>query len=205
MQAPLMTTPNPGQARGQFCIEGLDPVTSLDDCGLRALDVPPGWEVGQVDSPTPVPILRIALFRNPGDTVWTGCETLTAFRVTGNPPPEPAAHRSENTLRGLAAASVTTTALDGPARQTPIGARSNGYFTLSGRRVWIQCSTYLKPPRPAEVGLLFEQIVLVEAESRAQLRDDIDELTGDVHATVIDAFDTVACDRFPEEGNSYGS
>ena len=200
-----MTTPNPVATPDPFCVEGLNPPTSLNDCGLGALGVPARWEVGQVDSPTPLPILRIALFRKPGDSVWTGCETLTAFRVTGHPPPEPAAQRSTNTLRGLAAASVTTIALDGPARQTPIGARSNGYFTLSGRRVWIQCSTYLKPPRPAEVGLLFEQIVLVEAESRAQLRDDIDELTGDVHATVIDAFDTVACDRFPEEGNSYGS
>lgn len=179
-------------------------MTSLEDCGLGGLDVPAGWEIGQFDSPTPVPILRVALSRRRGDTAWTGCETLTAFRVAADPTPEPAAQRSENTLRGLAATSVTTTSLDGSTR-LPIGARSNGYFTLAGRRVWIQCSTYLQPPATTEPGLLIEQILLVDADNRARLRDDIDYLTADVHAAVADIFDSVAPDRFPEEGNSHGS
>jgi len=204
MPESLMTSQNPHAAALPFGVDGLNPVTSLDDCGLGALNIPAGWEAGQVDSPIPLPILRMALFRNPGDTVWTACETLTAFRATGHPPPEPAAQRCENTLRGLAAASVSTTALNGSARQT-IGARSNGYFTVAGRRLWIQCSTYLQPPEVSVPGLLIEQILLVDAESRARLRDDIDQLTDDVHAAVVDTFDTVTTGRSPEEGNPDGS
>ena len=199
-----MAASGPEVAPVPFCVEGLNPLTSLEDCDLGGLDVPAGWEIGQVDSPTPVPILRIALFRSPGDAAWTGCETLTAFRVAADPLHEPAAQRSENTLHGLAATSVTTTSLDGSAR-LPIGARSNGYFTLAGRRVWIQCSTYLQRPSKTEPGLLIEQILLVDADNRAQLRDDIDHLTADVHAAVAGIFDSVATDRFPEEGNSHGS
>lgn len=204
MPESLVTASGPEAAPIPFCVEGLNPVTSLEYCGLGGLEVPAGWEIGQVDSPTPVPILRIALFRNTGDTAWTGCETLTAFRVAADPTPEPAHQRSENTLRGLAANSVATTSLGGSARLT-IGARSNGYFSLAGRRVWIQCSTYLQPPTTTEPGLLIEQILLVDADNRAQLRDDIDHLTADVHAAVADIFDSVATDRLPEEGNAHGS
>jgi hypothetical protein len=169
------------------------------------MEIPAGWEIGQVDSPTPLPILRIALFRTRDDAPWIACETLTASRFTGHPPQEPAARRAEHTLRGLAADSVVTTQLADPGRQARIGARSSGYFTLAGRRLWAQCSIYMQEPLLPELGWFIEQVVFVDADSRAWLRDDIDQLTGEVHAAVLDVFDSFISYRYPAEGNSYGS
>lgn len=180
-------------------------IDSLDDCGLSGVALPAGWDIGQVDSPVPLPILRIALFRVRDDQPWIACETLTGARLTGQALRESAAQRCEGALRGLAAEGVVTSPLAGRSPQTRIGARGNGYFNLAGRRLWIQCSTYMKEPSSTRPGLLIEQVVFVDAKNRAWLRDDIDQLTDELHAAVLHAFDTVACDRVPEEGSCYGS
>lgn len=175
-----------GASPTQVGVDGLIPVVCLDD--VSATEIPAGWQIGQVDSPTPLPILRMALFRTSENAPWIACETLTAFNF--QPPMEPATQRSENTLRRLAADSVITTPLRDPLRDERIGSRSSGFFALAGRRLWAQCSIYMQENLVSPLGLVIEQVVFVDVESRAWLRDDIEQLTAEVHAAVSDAFDS---------------
>jgi len=58
-----------------------------------------------------------------------------------------------------------------------IGVRSTGHFTVAGRTLWLQYSTYLVKSEPTGSGQLIEHGIYVESASRAGLNHDVTELS----------------------------
>ncbi|TDZ97963.1 hypothetical protein CCUG62472_00992 [Mycobacteroides salmoniphilum] len=71
--------------------------------------------------------------------------------------------------------------------------RCTGFMTLDDRRVWVQSSTYLASSAQLSsaqsgVGILIEQVFVVESHYRAQIRDDIADLGDSVQALFQDRY-----------------
>lgn len=78
-----------------------------------------------------------------------------------------------------------------PARPADPAApsRSAGYFTIAGRGVWAQFSTYLANPTPAARGLLIEHSLVIDSRCRAGLYDDITHLGNGIHHAFLAAIE----------------
>jgi hypothetical protein len=144
---------------------------------LAGVGAPSGWRLAQLTGGGTAPARMLVYGQRP-DGSWEGCDTIRAFTFTGHLDPNVVYANADCTLRSLAGEHITAGALAAPARA--IAARSAGYFT-AGRQFWAQFSTYLANPMPPARGLLIEHSIVTDADRRAELRDDITNLSDAVH------------------------
>ena len=174
---------------------------------LAQLRVPPSWQTGQAQGFAAQPS-RIAVCGQRPEGGWNGCETLSVFRFTGSPPAGLLHDHADCILRDLNADSITTYPLTVPTASASAEAvRSSGYFTIAGRRLWAQYSTYLASDYAQSQGVLVHQVLFIESEYRADLRDDIADLSDEVHQAFVGLLDTVdsSNDSLPDvKGNRHG-
>jgi hypothetical protein len=166
---------------------------------LAGLPVPPNWHVGQIDNAVLQPS-RVAVYGPLPQGGWAGCETLSAFRFTGHAPIALVIEHSDRTLRDLHADSMATYRLDLPSAEGVAAVRSSGYLTAAGRRVWAQYSTYVRNEMQPFDGLLLYQTLVIDSARRAELRDDIGDLSDAVHAAFMADIDTVKDENQPLYG-----
>jgi hypothetical protein len=147
---------------------------------LTKLGVPPGWKIGHLVDGIVEPS-RIAVCGQQSDGGWDGCETISVFGFTGNPPKDVVRNNADCTLRDLAAAGITTQVVDTPPLPGAIAVRSSGHFGVAGLWVWAQYSTYVIGSETPGQGRLIEQAVFIEAGCQARLGGDVAELTQAVY------------------------
>jgi hypothetical protein len=156
---------------------------------LTRLGAPPGWRLARL-ADSPIAPVRLAVYGQHPDGSWEGCETIRAFGFTGALPADFVRANADGTLRGLHAENITVGALAAPPPATAV--RSSGSFTVAGRQVWAQFSTYVAGPTPAAHGLLIEHSLIVDASCRARLDDDITNLSNSIHHAFLTAIkDTI--------------
>lgn len=156
---------------------------------LKHLEIPEGWVAAHITAGS-TPLSRVMLYGHRPEGGWEGCETLSVFRFGGAPPKDLLRENADRTLRDLGADSVSTFSLFAAAESSASAARSSGYFTAAGRRVWAQFSAYIGTGHDGE-GFLIEHAVYTDAAHRSLLRDDISDLGDAVHAAFIEQVDTV--------------
>lgn len=168
-------------------------LTLISDLELRdwlaGLAIPQGWQIGKRESG--VEASRIAVCGPRDDGGWDACETLSVYRFNGPAPVSTAVEYSDCTLRDLAADSITTYPLTAPLVDGIAAVRSTGYVNVAERRAWAQYSTYVRGERAPFDGLLIYQTLVVAADRRTQLRDDIAELGDAVHTAFLAGIATV--------------
>jgi hypothetical protein len=168
-------------------VSDLTPVSAHDlPRWLRRLALPPDWH--RVDlSGHPPPPTRIAVYGQRSDGGWDGCETISVFRFTGTLPANVVHDNVDYTLRDLHADNICTVALPTPSEPGVTAARSDGYFTAGGRRIWARYSIYVAGTNTPGQGMLVHQGVFVEVRRRrepyrrAELWNDIEQLGNAIH------------------------
>lgn len=147
---------------------------------LTRLGVPAGWRIGHL-ADSPVEPSRIVVCGQRPDGGWDGCETISVFGFTGNPPDDVVRDNADRTLRDLGATGIKTERVDTSALLGALAVRSSGNFVIAGRWVWAQYSNFVFGSAEPFKGRLIEHIVFVDSKCRAGLRDDVAQLTGAVH------------------------
>lgn len=143
---------------------------------LKDLGVPPGWGIALVEGGNVAPS-RIAVYGPHSDGRWDGCETITVFGFTGEPPEEVMREHADCTLRGLGADDITTSTPAASLIPGVTAVRGSGYLTAAGRRVWTQHSVYVVGSNAPGEGRLIQHSLFVDASCQARLADDIAQLS----------------------------
>jgi hypothetical protein len=156
---------------------------------LNGLGVPDGWRIARFDSGDTQPS-RIAVYGQRPRGGWDGCETITVFGFTGIPNLDDVRRNADCTLRDLDADAIITQRLVVPPGPGVVAARSSGYFSTAGQRVWAQYSAYIAGSHPSGQGRLIEHNVFVESACRARLNDDVAKLSEAVHHAFLTTLGT---------------
>lgn len=155
------------------------------------LPLPPGWQSGRIEGASSGQPSRVAVCGQRPDGGWYGCETLNVYRFSGPAPITATMTHTDCTLRDLGADSVANYRLGLSETEGVAAARSSGYFSAAGLRFWAQYSTYIRGERAPFDGLLIYQALIVAADRRGQLGDDIAELGDAMHIEFLDHLATV--------------
>lgn len=105
--------------------------------------------------------------------------------------------RDACTLDDIDAEGATTFTLTAAAVSDSFAVHSSGYFSVAGRRMWAQYNTYVAVSDAIGDGLLVTHSVFVSAERRAQLRDDVAELSDAVQCAFLSATGDTVDDDVP--------
>jgi hypothetical protein len=143
---------------------------------LTELAVPSGWKIGQLVDNRIAPS-RIAVCGQQPDGTFDGCETISVFAFTGDPPEDVVHNNADRTLRDLASTGITTQAIEFSPVPDAVAARSSGFFAVAGLWMWAQYSYYVYGSNEPHQGRLIEQAVFVESGSRTRLNGGVAELT----------------------------
>jgi hypothetical protein len=150
---------------------------------LAALPVPTGWQIGRAEN-SPVQPTRTIVHCRDSLSGWDACETINVFRFNGAPPHDIVRSNADRTLRAGGAHHITIRPLPTPANATITAVQSSGYLTLANQQsIWAQYSTYIADDDTQ--GLLIEHGIFTVSDRRADLRDDITELSNAVHDAFV--------------------
>lgn len=150
---------------------------------LDALPVPAGWQFGRAEN-SPVQPTRTAVHRRDLLAGWDACETINVFRFKGVPPHDIIRFNADCTLRAGGAQDVTIHPLQTPISATMTAVRSSGHLTLANQqRIWAQYSTYIAGDDTQ--GLLVEHGIFAVSDRRADLRNDITELSNAINDALV--------------------
>ncbi|TDZ80103.1 hypothetical protein DE4585_03854 [Mycobacteroides salmoniphilum] len=152
---------------------------------LAVLDIPRGWDVVALPHEPRPSRLTVCGPRLQGGYLAT--ETLSVFHFSGVAPRRFVARHADRWLVDSGAESVASYSLIPPTADVE-AVRCTGFMTLDDRRVWVQSSTYLASSAQSGVGILIEQVFVVESHYRAQIRDDIADLGDSVQALFQDRY-----------------
>jgi hypothetical protein len=155
---------------------------------LEQLGLPAGWRVAKLEGADVAPA-RVAVCGQQPDGRWDGCETISAFGFTGNPPGKALRDNADCTLRDLDASEITIS--------TPVAAliagvtavRCSGFFTAAGQRIWAQYSTFVAGSTVPGKGRLIQHCLFVDVSSRAKLTEDIAQLSNDLQRAFLNGLD----------------
>ena len=143
---------------------------------LTQLRMPAGWRLARLEG-SPVQPARVAVCGQRPDGRWDGCETISVFGFTGEPPEEAMRDDADCTLRDLDADDITTSIPAASLIPGVTAVRCSGYFTAAGQRVWAQYSTFVAGFTVSGEGRLIQHSLFVDASCRARLTDDITQLS----------------------------
>jgi hypothetical protein len=142
---------------------------------IKGLGVPSGWRLAALQGAGAVPT-RIALCGQRPDGRWDGCETISIFGFTGDPPAEVVRVNADSTLRDLGAEDIQTQTLAVWLVPRVTAVRSHGYVTAVSQHVWAQYSTYVVSAAAPGEGRLIQQSISISAGCRTTLSEDIAQL-----------------------------
>jgi hypothetical protein len=155
---------------------------------LQRLSVPAGWRIARLEGSGLAPS-RIAVCGHRADGRWDGCETISVFGFTGEPPEGIVRENADCTLRDLDASDITTHVPLASLIRGMTAVRSSGYFTVAGQRLWAQYSTYVAGSAVTGGGRLLQHSLFIDAACRTTLAADIAELTNAVSRGFVSGID----------------
>jgi hypothetical protein len=137
--------------------------------------IPEGWQTIPVAESDAVP-LRVVGIPSANQDAWAACQTLSAFRFTGEPPPELLYNNADLGLREWRAEGIHSDPVQFPAGLPAAGARSSGHVSVAGRALRVRCSTYQNGSTVSDQGLVVEEITVVDVEEIRRLGQAIGQL-----------------------------
>ncbi|WP_131816322.1 hypothetical protein [Mycolicibacterium porcinum] len=116
-------------------------------------------------------------------SAWDGCDVLNLFRFTGTPPETVVADSADLTLKDLGVDAPITYRMTMPAGLRIVAIRSRGTAVIGPRRLWGQVTNFLVTTTGDSA--LIEHTILIDAEARARLAQDITQLGDSVRKALL--------------------
>jgi hypothetical protein len=160
---------------------------------LQRLNIPKNWQLVELLDEPRMPLARMAVYRPPDNDGWQAAETISVFGYTGWPSFYEVLHNTDRTLRALDGIGINTKVLPVPPIQWTAALRSVGTARIGGRRMWIQQSNYVAGSEQPHAGRLVVHSLFVEATSRAQLTEDVVQMSTAVYRGFITALSNEHC------------
>lgn len=154
---------------------------------LQRLSIPMNWQlVGFPDIPGQA-VARMAVHGPLGDGQWEAADTINVFGYTGWPTFYDVLHNADGTVRGLNATGISVQVLPVPPIQWTAAVRSSGVASIGDRSVWVQVSNYVAGSEQPYAGRLIVHSIYVDTACRAQLAEDVVQLSDSVYQAFVAA------------------
>ncbi|WP_019971503.1 hypothetical protein [Mycobacterium sp. 141] len=165
-------------------VDGWTPLPAVEASWLTDTPVPDGWETLAVadGAATPLRVVATTVEGHPG---WSGLQTLSAFRFTGELDSDLLMAGAGKGLREWHADGIRVDAMVLPKLPGVFGVRASGYITADNQLLWVRYHTFVRGSTEPDQGLLVEQIDAAGAGPRMRLGPGFGTLSESVEGAFL--------------------